>query len=101
MRGSGREHWRQVARAAAAHSTVTFNDASSARFVELTTFRRMLGGSPIIGGPSRVTVSREDSSEMIVLRAGHDGYARRFGILHERVLMLSTDGPRVHCEHIF
>jgi uncharacterized heparinase superfamily protein len=97
----GRDNWRQIARATAAHSTVTFNNASSARFVELATFRRMLGGAPIVGGPTRVTVNRDDRSEMIVLRAMHDGYAGRFGILHERVLMLSTDGMRLVGEDIF
>src|SRR6516162_8047160 len=35
MPAIGRENWRPIARATAAHSTVTFNDASSARFVEL------------------------------------------------------------------
>ena len=35
-----KETWRQVARATAAHSTVTFNDASSCRFLEC----RRLGG---------------------------------------------------------
>jgi uncharacterized heparinase superfamily protein len=101
MPAIGRENWRQLARATAAHSTVTFNDASSARFVELTTFRRMLGGSPIVGGPARVAVEREDRPDMIALRATHDGYAARFGILHERFLMLSTDGTQLHGEDIF
>ena len=55
MPATGRENWRQLARATAAHSTVTFNDTSSARFVELATFRRVLGGSPMLGGPSNVT----------------------------------------------
>ncbi len=32
MPASGRDNWRQVARATAAHSTVTFNDTSSCRF---------------------------------------------------------------------
>jgi uncharacterized heparinase superfamily protein len=31
----------------------------------------------------------------------HDGYAARFGILHERVLVLSTDGMRLEGEDIF
>jgi uncharacterized heparinase superfamily protein len=101
MPAIGRENWRPIARATAAHSTVTFNDASSARFVELATFRRMLGGSPIVGGPTRVTVNREESSDTIALRAMHDGYAARFGILHERVLILSTDGMRLEGEDIF
>jgi uncharacterized heparinase superfamily protein len=97
----GRENWRQLARATPAHSTVTFNDASSARFVELATFRRMLGGSPIVGGPSRVDVNREDGSDVIVLRAAHNAYANRFGIIHERVMMLSADGTRLEGEDIF
>ena len=101
MPAIGRENWRPIARATAAHSTVTFNDASSARFVELATFRRMLGGSPIVGGPTRVTVNREESSDTIAVRAMHDGYATRFRILHERVLILSTDGMRLEGEDIF
>jgi uncharacterized heparinase superfamily protein len=101
MPAIGRENWRPIARATAAHSTVTFNDASSARFVELATFRRMLGGSPIVGGPTRVTVNREESPGAIALRAIHDGYATRFSILHERVLVLSTDGMRLEGEDIF
>jgi len=101
MPAIGRENWRPIARATAAHSTVTFNDASSARFVELATFRRMLGGSPIVGGPTRVTVNREESPGAIALRAMHDGYATRFGILHERVLVLSSDGMRLEGEDFF
>ena len=101
MPAIGRENWRPIARATAAHSTVTFNNASSARFVELATFRRMLGGSPIVGGPTRVTVNREEGAGAIALRAMHDGYATRFGILHERVLVLSTDGMRLEGEDIF
>jgi uncharacterized heparinase superfamily protein len=101
MPAIGRENWRPIARATAAHSTVTFNDASSARFVELATFRRMLGGSPIVGGPTRVKLNREETPDAIGLRAMHDGYATRFGVLHERVLVLSTDGLRLEGEDIF
>jgi uncharacterized heparinase superfamily protein len=97
----GREDWRPLARATAAHSTVTFNDTSSARFVELATFRRVLGGSPMLGGPSKVIVTREDSPNGIVLRAAHDGYADRFGIVHERTLMLSVNGVRLDGEDVF
>jgi uncharacterized heparinase superfamily protein len=101
MPSTGRENWRQLARATAAHSTVTFNDTSSARFVELATFRRVLGGSPMLGGPSNVAVTREDGPDAIVLRAAHDGYADRFGIVHERVLTLSADGTRLDGEDVF
>src|SRR5580692_10863155 len=53
----GRDDWRRFARSTAAHSTVTFNDASSARFVESAAFRRVLGGSPMLGGPGHVNVT--------------------------------------------
>ncbi len=101
MPAIGRENWRQLARATAAHSTVTFNDTSSARFVELATFRRALGGSPMLGGPKNVSVTREDRPEGLALRAAHDGYADRFGIVHERRLMLAADGTRLDGEDLF
>ena len=101
MPSSGRENWRQLARSTAAHSTVTFNDTSSARFVELAIFRRVLGGSPMLGGPRKVAVTREDATDAIVLRAAHDGYADRFGIVHERMLMLAADGTRLDGEDVF
>ena len=42
MPATARDEWRPLARATAAHSTVTFNDASSAQFVEAPAFRRLL-----------------------------------------------------------
>jgi len=101
MPATGRENWRQLARATAAHSTVTFNDTSSARFVELPAFRRVLGGSPMLGGPRAVSLSRDDRPDAIVLRAAHDAYADRFGIVHERTLMLAADGARLDGEDVF
>jgi len=43
-----KETWRQVARATAAHSTVTFNDKSSCHFLESGSFRKLLFGTPIV-----------------------------------------------------
>jgi len=101
MPATSREDWRQLARATAAHSTVTFNDTSSARFVEAGAIRRVLGGSPMLGGPSHVSLSRDNRSDSIVLRAAHDGYADRYGIVHERTLVLSADGTRIEGEDLF
>jgi uncharacterized heparinase superfamily protein len=101
MPPNARDDWRQFARSTAAHSTVTFNETSSARFVETAAFRRVLGGSPMLGGPSHVAVTREDRPEAIALRTAHDGYADRYGILHERALMLAFDGTRFEGEDMF
>ncbi|MGH6790665.1 MAG: heparinase II/III family protein [Pseudolabrys sp.] len=96
-----RETWRQVARATAAHSTVTFNDKSSCRFLESTSLRKLLFGIPIVGGPRNVPVTREDRADGKVLRASHDGYAREFGIVHNRALRLATDGLMLEGEDSF
>jgi uncharacterized heparinase superfamily protein len=97
---TSRDSWRQVARATAAHSTVTFNDRSSCRFAESGAVRRFLHATPIVGGPRRVTVVREDQDDGTLLRASHDGYAD-LGIVHQRALMLSKDGKRLDGEEFF
>ncbi len=101
MPATGRDEWRPLARATAAHSTVTFNDASSAQFVETPAFRRLLGGSPILSGPSHVSVSREEQRDAVLLRAAHDGYADRYGVVHERTVTLFADGTRFEGEDLF
>ena len=90
---TSRESWRQVARATAAHSTVTFNDVSSARFVDSGPIKRMLQGMPIVGRPAAISRStREEHDGATLLRASHDGYADEFGVMHQRTVMLSADG---------
>jgi uncharacterized heparinase superfamily protein len=99
--GAGRDSWRQLARATAAHSTVTLNDTSSCTFVDSAPIKRLLQGMPIMGGPREVTVNREDYRDASALRASHDAYAQDFGIIHQRSLMLSADGTRLDGEEMF
>jgi uncharacterized heparinase superfamily protein len=98
---TSREGWRQVARATAAHSTVTLNDTSSCRFIESGPVKRMLYGTPMVGGPREVAVTREEHDGAVVLRTSHDGYADIFNVIHQRVLALAADGRRLDGEDIF
>jgi uncharacterized heparinase superfamily protein len=98
---TSREGWRQVARATAAHSTVTFNDTSSCRFIESGPIRRMLYGTPMLAGPRNVTVTHEEPESGILLRASHDGYLDIFDVIHQRALLLSADGRRLDGEDVF
>ncbi len=98
--GTNKEAWRQVARATAAHSTVVFNDTSSARFLESGSFKRLLG-TPIVSGPKDIQVSREERGDAIILRSSHDGYADRFKVVHQRALKLALDGHRLDGEELF
>jgi uncharacterized heparinase superfamily protein len=95
-----KENWRQVARATAAHSTVTFNDQSSCRFFE-SRLRKMLGGIPIVSGPRNVSVERHEQPDGVYLRASHDGYAPDFGVIHHRAIRLYPDGRALDGEDSF
>jgi uncharacterized heparinase superfamily protein len=95
-----KENWRQVARATAAHSTVTFNDTSSCAFAEQRWLRRLFSGAVIAGGPRHVNVEREQQ-QGLSLRASHDGYARAFGAIHTRFIALSPDGLALEGEDSF
>ncbi len=96
-----KENWRQVARATVAHSTVTFNDASSCQFFESRWLRRLLFGVPIIGGPRHINVERGHETGGLALRASHDGYARAFGVVHSRHINMSPDGRILEGEDSF
>jgi uncharacterized heparinase superfamily protein len=54
----------------------------------------------MIDGPSQVNVTREDRPDEIVLHAAHNGYVERFGIVHERTIVLSGDGTRLEGEDV-
>jgi uncharacterized heparinase superfamily protein len=87
----GGAEFRPLARATAAHSTATINDTSSARFSHSLRIGDLIG-APLTGGPRHVPCRRLDDDGRQGFVARHDGYAQRFGILHERELVLSAGG---------
>ncbi len=98
---TGRESWRQVARATAAHSTATLNDTSSCSFVESGPVSHMLKAVPMVGGPHNIKVEREEQPDGALIRASHDGYADLFNVIHQRVLVLAKDGQKLDGEDVF
>src|SRR6185295_15254099 len=82
------------------HSTVTFNDTSSCRFLASDSFKRLLG-TVIVSGPTDVQVTRQEREGGPLLRLSHDGYADRYGVIHQRSLRLSSDGRRLDGEDVF
>jgi uncharacterized heparinase superfamily protein len=97
---ANRDAWRAAARATAAHSTATINETSSSRFLTGTAYNRFIG-APIVEGPSTVRASRGERDGAQLVRAAHDGYASRFGLLHQRSWRLSPDGERLDGEDVF
>jgi uncharacterized heparinase superfamily protein len=85
------DDWRMVTRSTAAHSALTFEDASSASFAGGAN-----GGEPgadaALMGPPNVQASLSDGSEGLELKASHDGYVSRYGVTHARLILLSPTG---------
>jgi uncharacterized heparinase superfamily protein len=89
--GSADHDWDSVARATASHNTLSLAETSSSRLVRHATLEAIVGGFPI-RGPDTVDYVANDEDGKAVLDASHDGYLKRFGLMHRRRLELSADG---------
>lgn len=76
----------QALRTTAAHSTLTLADTNSTAILPDGSLGR---------GVEDVTLDRREDDEFSRLEAAHDGYLRRFGLLHNRGVMLANDGKEV------
>ena len=94
--GMAHAAYRNVARATAAHSTLTVADTSSLRFAGPTAKLKSAFtlGSARNSAPSPLSVPRRraDDDTRKVLLARHDGYATAFGLHHERHMELLEGG---------
>jgi len=82
---------REAARMTAAHSTLVIDDTSSCRFALHTGLQKWLGDQ-IVSGPDKVDVERLDQPSGTMVAVAHNGYEARFGLIHERRILLSKDG---------
>ncbi|WP_395665523.1 heparinase II/III family protein [Methylocella sp.] len=82
---------REAARMTAAHSTLVVDDTSSCRFAFHLGARKWLGDA-IVAGPTEALVERRDEAAGSTLAIQHDGYAARFGLVHQRRFTLHSDG---------
>jgi uncharacterized heparinase superfamily protein len=92
---------RATARATASHNTLCLGEHSSARLVRDGALERAVGSAPMIL-PDNVSCELQETEDGAVeLRAAHDGYAERFGLLHERTLKLDAAGARLEgCDRL-
>jgi uncharacterized heparinase superfamily protein len=76
----------QGLRTTAAHSTLILSDTNSTN---------ILADGSLGKGVEDVTIDRSEDNDASRLEASHDGYARVFGLVHKRSLMLGNDGKEV------
>ena len=80
--------WQALMRSTAAHSTLVVDDAGSAEVVA--------GG--VRRGPAEVSARRRQADGDTWLETSHDGYRRRFGLVHKRRLYLAASGQDLRGE---
>lgn len=86
--------WYPAARATASHNALTLAEKSSSRLIVHRKLEALMGAPPI-RYPERVEWRVEEADGALVLDANHDGYIRRFELIHSRLLQLSADGARL------
>jgi uncharacterized heparinase superfamily protein len=70
-------------RSSAAHSTLTLGDRNSTAVHEDGSLGK---------GVAQVELARDETAGIVMVEASHDGYVRRFGLVHQRQLTLAADG---------
>lgn len=78
-------------RTTAAHSTLVVGDSNSTAIHADGTLGR---------GVAEVDLNRQESETSSRIEASHDGYVRRFGLLHRRQLVLTSDGRELRGEDL-
>jgi uncharacterized heparinase superfamily protein len=81
----------QALRTSAAHSGLTLGDRNSTAIHDDGTLGK---------GVNQVEVSRDETAGRIFVEASHDGYQKRFGMVHQRRLELSSDGSELNGEDV-
>jgi uncharacterized heparinase superfamily protein len=76
-------------RTTAAHSTLTVGDSNSTAIHADGTLGR---------GVAEVELNRQETDASSRIEASHDGYVRRFGLIHRRAISLAADGKDVRGE---
>jgi len=86
--------WRTASRATAAHNTLRLGEKSSSKLVRHKLFKDLVGAMPI-RYPTKVDHQLLKTDGDIQLKASHNGYNTRFGLVHHRELTLSKNGLRL------
>lgn len=91
------DEWRMFARSTPAHSTLAFEEVSSATFAGGANGSEPANDAELVGPPNvQASLSEEDG--LLTLKGSHEGYVARFGVAHSRRVQLSADGLLVRGE---
>ena len=88
----------QAMRLAGAHSTVQVGGGSAGR--PLTGFLARALGPRLVGGAAQVAARREENETGVWLEVSHDGWARDFGLTHDRRMFVDNTADEMRGEDV-
>lgn len=91
MPGPASRDWEPRARATASHNTLCLGEKSSSRLLRSSQLQALVGGMPI-RNPATVTCQISEGNGAAVVEASHDGYLKRFRLVHWRAISLASSG---------
>jgi uncharacterized heparinase superfamily protein len=92
--GPANSQWRAASRATASHNTLCLGEKSSSKLIRHKALENLVGAAPI-RFPDVVGARVEEHGQSLEVSAHHDGYVRRFGLIHRRTIALAVTGRRL------
>ena len=92
------EDWRPFARSTAAHSTLTFEESSSAEFTAGGANGSAVAPDSPLTGPANAQAALADQGDNLRIKGSHDGYMTSFGVSHARQFLVAPNGLLISSE---
>jgi uncharacterized heparinase superfamily protein len=92
------DEWRAYARSTPAHSTLSFEDTSSAEFTAVGTNGSQVASDSPLAGPLNAQAAFADQGDNLRIKGSHDGYMTDFGVSHARQFLVSPNGRLISSE---
>jgi len=92
------DEWRPFSRSTPAHSTLSFEETSSAEFATTNANGSGIAPDAPLTGPANAQASFSDQSDNLRIKGSHDGYMADFGVSHARQFLISPDGLLISSE---
>jgi uncharacterized heparinase superfamily protein len=80
----------RLLRTTAAHSTLTLGDCNSTALLD----------EGLVRGVTETNVERGTRDGFAMIEASHDGYVRRFGLVHQRQVLMAPDGKTLNGQDV-
>ncbi|MGI9379708.1 MAG: heparinase II/III family protein, partial [Methyloligellaceae bacterium] len=84
-------NWRLQSRMTSNHNTLTIEDSSSSQLVKTPSLAQT-SDRWLLRGPAEIEVKPMSNASELQVKASHDGYRNKYGIIFERFLSLGESG---------